>query len=80
MTNIVKGLIIVTTFGIISIIPMIFMTFEDKTRAMTGSIISRLAIGIIILNSQLPVGKRWFSWTDLKFTGRTCNQAVCTNS
>ena len=55
MTNITKGLIAGTIFGIVSIIPMFFMTFEDKTRAMTASFISRFAIGFIIFNLDLPV-------------------------
>jgi hypothetical protein len=55
MTNIVKGLIAGTAFGVVSIIPMFFMTFEDKTRAMTASFISRFAIGFIIFNMDLPI-------------------------
>ena len=55
MTNIVKGLIAGTIFGIVSLIPMFFMTFEDKTRAMTASFISRFAIGFIIFNIELPI-------------------------
>ena len=55
MTNIVKGLITGTIFGIVSLIPMFFMTFEDKTRAMTASFISRFAIGFIIFNIELPI-------------------------
>jgi hypothetical protein len=55
MTNIVKGLIAGTIFGVVSIIPMFFMTFENKTRAMTASFISRFAIGFIIFNLDLPI-------------------------
>jgi len=55
MTNITKGLIAGTIFGIVSIIPMFFMDFEDKTRAITASFISRFAIGFIIFNVNLPV-------------------------
>ena len=55
MTNIAKGLIAGTAFGVISIIPMFFMTFEDKTRAMTASFISRFAIGFIIFTMDLPI-------------------------
>jgi len=55
MNNISKGLIAGTIFGIVSIIPMSFMTFEDKTRAMTASFISRFAIGFIIFNMKLPI-------------------------
>ena len=55
MNNIVKGLIAGTIFGIVSIIPMFFMTFEDKTKAMTASFISRFAIGFVIFNMELPI-------------------------
>jgi hypothetical protein len=55
MTNILKGSIAGIIFGIVSIIPMIFMNFEDKTRAMTASFISRFAIGFIIFNMELPI-------------------------
>ncbi len=55
MTNIVKGVIAGTIFGIASIIPMMFMSFEDKTRAMTASFISRFCVGFIIFNMPLPM-------------------------
>jgi hypothetical protein len=55
MSNIAKGLIAGTIFGVVSIIPMFFMTFEDKTRAMTASFISRFAFGFIIFNLDLPI-------------------------
>ena len=55
MTNITKGLIAGTILGIVSIVPMFFMTFENKTSAMTASFISRFAIGFIIFNMELPI-------------------------
>lgn len=55
MTNIVKGLMAGTIFGVVSIIPMFFMSFEDKTMAVTASFISRFAIGFIIFNLDLPM-------------------------
>lgn len=55
MNNIIKGLIAGTIFGMVSIIPMFFMTFEDKTRAIMASFISRFAIGFIIFNMELPI-------------------------
>lgn len=55
MNNIHKGIIAGTIFGIVSIIPMFFMTFDDKTNAITASFISRFAIGFIIFNMQLPI-------------------------
>jgi hypothetical protein len=55
MTNIVKGLIVGTVLGLVSVIPMVSMTFEDKARAMTASFVSRFAIGFIIINMELPM-------------------------
>lgn len=55
MTNIAKGIIAGFAFGVVSIAPMIFMDFENKTRAMTASFINRFAIGFIIFNLQLPI-------------------------
>ena len=55
MNNLTKGLIAGLIFGIVSIIPMFFMNFENKTRAMTASFISRFAIGFIIFNLELPL-------------------------
>lgn len=55
MTNINKGLIAGTIFGVVSIIPMFFMKFEDKSSAITASFISRFAIGFIIFNLDLPM-------------------------
>lgn len=55
MSNILKGVIAGVIFGIVSIIPMMFMTFEDKTRAITASFISRFAIGFVIFNMELPM-------------------------
>jgi len=55
MSNITKGLVAGLIFGIISVIPMTFMKFTDKTTAMTASFISRFAIGFIIFNLVLPV-------------------------
>ena len=55
MTNIAKGLIAGTIFGIASIVPMFFMTFEDKTRAITAAFIARFALGFIIFNLDLPM-------------------------
>ena len=55
MNNLTKGLIAGLIFGIVSIIPMFFMTFENKSRAMAASFISRFAIGFIIFNLELPI-------------------------
>lgn len=55
MTNITKGIIAGILFGIASIVPMMFMSFEDKPRAMAASFISRFCIGFIIFNMPLPI-------------------------
>ncbi len=55
MNVITKGVIAGLIFGAVSVIPMFFMKFADKTTAMTASFISRFAIGFIIINIQLPV-------------------------
>ena len=55
MNNNIKGAIAGIIFGIVSIIPMFFMTFENKTRAMVASFISRFAIGFIIFNMELSI-------------------------
>lgn len=54
MSNIEKGIIAGLLFGIVSIIPMFFMKFEDKIRAITASFISRFSIGFIIFNLDIP--------------------------
>ena len=55
MNIITKGIIAGIVFGVVSIIPMAFMKFADKTTAMTASFISRFAIAFIIINMQLPI-------------------------
>jgi len=59
MENIIKGVSAGLIFGIASIIPMFFMQFEDKKKAILASFINRFAIGFIIFNSNLPVSG-WF--------------------
>jgi hypothetical protein len=53
MSDITKGFIAGLIFGIVSVIPMLFLPFENKARAMTASFISRFAIGFIIFNMEL---------------------------
>ncbi len=55
MNNILQGLIAGIIFGIISVIPMLFMSFENKTVAIAASFLNRFAIGFIIFNLDLPV-------------------------
>jgi hypothetical protein len=58
MTNIDKGIIAGIAFGIVSIIPMFFMKFENKHTAIIASFISRFSIGFIIFNLNVP-GAGW---------------------
>ena len=55
MNNIVKGIIAGIIFGVVSIIPMFAMKFENKVNAMAASFISRFAIGFIVFNMELPM-------------------------
>ncbi|MBK7790543.1 MAG: hypothetical protein IPJ54_18720 [Saprospiraceae bacterium] len=83
MNNIIKGLIAGTVFGIVSIIPMVFMTFEDKSRAMTASFISRFAIGFVIFNLDLPM-PNWIKGglvgLVLSLPDAIVTKTICTNS
>ncbi|MCB0541679.1 MAG: hypothetical protein KDE33_29505 [Bacteroidetes bacterium] len=55
MNNIIKGLIAGLILGIVSIIPMLFMEFEDKRKAIIASFVNRFSIGFIIFNIDLPI-------------------------
>lgn len=55
MNNLNKGFIAGVIFGVVSIIPMTIMSFDDKAKAMSASFISRFAIGFIIFNMKLPM-------------------------
>lgn len=55
MNNVLKGLIAGTVLGIVSIIPMFFMEFEDKQKAIIASFVNRFSIGFIIFNIDLPI-------------------------
>jgi hypothetical protein len=58
MTYIDKGIIAGISFGIVSIVPMLFMKFENKQSAIIASFISRFSIGFIIFNLNIP-GAGW---------------------
>jgi hypothetical protein len=55
MSNITQGIIAGVIFGLASAVPMFFMSFEDKTKAITASFLNRFAIGFIIFNIDLPL-------------------------
>jgi hypothetical protein len=55
MNNIIQGTIAGVIFGVASAIPMFFMSFEDKPKAIIASFLNRFAIGFIIFNIDLPL-------------------------
>jgi hypothetical protein len=54
MNPILQGIIAGIVFGLASTVPMFFMSFEDKTKAIVASFLNRFAIGFIIFNLDLP--------------------------
>jgi len=54
MDTVTKGIVAGLAFGAVSAVPMFFMSFEDKTKAILASFINRFAIGFIIFNLELP--------------------------
>jgi hypothetical protein len=46
MSVIYKGIIADLISGLVSTVPMAFMKFDDKFRAMTASFISRFELGL----------------------------------
>ncbi len=54
MSRLRVGLIAGLAFGIIDIIPMLFMALPNRNIAMAGAFTSRFAIGFLIPNTTLP--------------------------
>src|SRR5260370_15405866 len=54
MSRLKFGLIAGALFGLIDILPMIFMEFPDKMVAISGAFASRFAIGFLIPQTKLP--------------------------
>ena len=54
MSRLKVGLIAGLAFGIIDIIPMLFMELPHRHVAMAGAFTSRFAIGFLIPNTALP--------------------------
>ena len=50
--NIKRGLVTGFIFGILDIIPMFFMDFENASIAISGAFVNRFAIGLIIFVSD----------------------------
>ncbi len=57
MTNILKGVIAGTIFGIVSLIPMLFIQIKEKEKAIVASFINRFTIGFVIFNMELGIGE-----------------------
>ena len=60
MSRIKVGFIAGIAFGIIDIVPMMFMEIPDRNLAMAGAFMSRFAIGFLIPNTTLPLAG-WLS-------------------
>ena len=54
MSRLKIGLIAGIAFGVIDIIPMLFMDLPNRNVAMAGAFTSRFAIGFLIPNTTLP--------------------------
>lgn len=52
-----KGIIAGIVFGVLDILPMLFMQFGDKLAAVSGAFISRFAIGLLIFTADLGMSK-----------------------
>lgn len=55
MSKIILGLICGIVFGIIDILIMLPMEFEDKKAALTGAFVNRFSIGFVIGAADLPL-------------------------
>ena len=54
MSRLKVGLIAGVAFGVIDIIPMLFMDLPNRNVAIAGAFTSRFAIGFLIPNTALP--------------------------
>lgn len=55
MSKMVLGLLCGVGFGVVDVLVMIPLQFEDRTAAMTGAFFNRFAIGFVIGATDLPV-------------------------
>ena len=55
MSKILLGVICGIVFGIISVLTMIPLEFEDKKAAMAGAFANRFAVGFVIGATELPL-------------------------
>ena len=55
MSKILLGLLCGMGFGVVDVLLMLPLQFEDRTAAMTGTFFNRFAIGFVIGATNLPV-------------------------
>ncbi len=55
MSRIKTGLVTGLVFGVLDIIPMLFMDLPDRNIAIIGAFLNRFAIGFLIPNTTLPL-------------------------
>ena len=55
MSRLMVGFIAGVLFGIIDVIPMMFMNLPNRNIAMAGAFVNRFAIGFLIPNTTLPL-------------------------
>ena len=55
MSKIILGLICGVVFGIIDILIMLPMAFEDKKAALAGAFVNRFSIGFVVGAADLPL-------------------------
>jgi hypothetical protein len=65
MSKILLGVICGIVFGVVAVVTMIPLTFEDKKAAMAGAFVNRFAVGFVIGATDLP----WPMWASGLFFG-----------
>ena len=55
MSKVLLGLLCGMGFGVVDVLLMLPLQFEDRTAAMTGAFFNRFAIGFVIGATNLPV-------------------------
>ena len=55
MSKVMLGLICGVVFGIVDVLIMVPLKFEDKRAAMTGAFVNRFSIGFVIGAVDLPL-------------------------
>jgi len=60
MSKILLGIICGVVFGILDVLIMIPLEFEDKRAAMLGAFVNRFSIGVVVGAADLPIAP-WLS-------------------